>query len=452
MQTTSRGGLFTGRVIAVFGTQVVNSGVAVINGILLARLLGPAGKGDYYLLVLVPSTAMVVLQLGLPQAFGFFAARGRMAGLVAKSLLLTVAFTALTLASLVVLLPVLQALFLGYLDPQLILLGFVAFPLALNSALTTGIVTGRQAVRWYSGVSLVDQLTTTVALGAVMLAGITLSVEAALVIYLLSWVVHTVGFAVGAKVVSRQATDPRPPSYRELFGYGLPFFPGSLAGFFSYRVDTYLLAFLIANPSEQLGYYSIAVSLAEMVFYFPRAVATLFFPQVAGSSRTDADRLTPLISRVTLLVTGMFAVLLIPAAWVMIELFVPAFTPSFPALVVLLPGVVALSATNVLSGYLAGIGKPGHTSSASVAALIANVIANLILIPRFGIIGASASSLISYSFSSLVMTVFASRLSGVPLFHFWIPRPSDVAYVAETVVALIRRLLTGRRASGTPTG
>ena len=52
-------------------------GIGIINGILLARLLGPAGKGDYYILVLVPATAMVLLQLGLPQAFNFYAARGQ---------------------------------------------------------------------------------------------------------------------------------------------------------------------------------------------------------------------------------------------------------------------------------------------------------------------------------------------------------------------------------------
>jgi O-antigen/teichoic acid export membrane protein len=81
--------IFSGRVVLVFGTQVFGAGLGIINGILLARLLGPALKGDYYLLIVVPSTAMVFVQLGLPIAFAYFAARGRTAGLVAKSFVLT---------------------------------------------------------------------------------------------------------------------------------------------------------------------------------------------------------------------------------------------------------------------------------------------------------------------------------------------------------------------------
>ncbi len=92
---------------------------------------------------------------------------------------------------------------------------------------------------------------------------------------------------IGARRVSAANPEPGSVSYRELFRYGLPFYPGSLTGFFSYRIDAYLIACLIADPSEPLGFYSMAVGLAEMVFFFPNAVSTLFFPHVAGSPREE---------------------------------------------------------------------------------------------------------------------------------------------------------------------
>ena len=445
MQDASRGDVFSGRVMVVFGTQVLGAAIGIINGILIARLLGPAGKGDYYLLVLVPSTAMVLLQLGLPQAFSFFAARDRTGGLLAKAFLLTAALSVVAVVVVGALLPILQDAFLRGLGLDQILFAFIAFPLALNSTFTTGIVTGRQAVRWYAGVMLADQLSTTVLLVVVVAAGLVLSVNAAIAVYLVAWVIHTIGFAVGARQVTATRSRPERVSYRDLFGYGLPLFPGSLAGFFSSRVDVYLIAFLIASPSEQLGYYSMAVGLAEMVFFFPRAVSTLFFPHVAGAPREDSDRQVSFITRVTLLVTGSFAVLLVPGAFVMISLLLPAYGQSFAPLVVLLPGVVALSATNVVSGYLAGIGKTGITSAISIAALSANVVANLVLIPRLGIIGASTASLLSYSLSSLLMTAFAVRLTGTPITAFWIPRVSDGRFVLATIVSLLRRARSDRR-------
>jgi O-antigen/teichoic acid export membrane protein len=188
-----------------------------------------------------------------------------------------------------------------------------------------------------------------------------------------------------------------------------------------------------------------AVGLAEMIFLFPRAVSNVFFPQVAASSQEDSNRQVALVSRVTLLVSGMFAFLLVPAAAVMILLVLPAFVPSIAPLLVLLPGVVALSAAGVVSGYLTGIGRPGITSVISLISLAVNIVANLILIPKFGIVGASAASLVSYTLSTLMLTAIAARLSGTPVAAFWIPRISDVRFAASTGVSLLRRM---RNASG----
>lgn len=446
MQDASRGDTFSGRVMVLFGTQVVGAAVGIINGILLARFLGPAGKGDYYILVLVPATAVVLLQLGLPQAFGFFAARGKTVGIVAKAFVLTTALSLAALVAVVALLPLLRDAFLHGIGPDQILFAFLAFPLALNATFTTGIAMGRQAVRWYAGINMVCPIAWTVLI-VVILGGLGPSVNGAIAAYLIVSSIQTAGFAIAAMRVAAVNTEGAPVSYRELFGYGLPFYPGSLAGFFSYRADAYLIAFLVTDASEQLGYYSMAVGLAEMVFFFPRAVSILFFPHVAGAPREESDRQVALVSRVTILVTGAFAVLLIPAAAMMIQLILPAFAPSLLPLVVLLPGVVALSVANVVSGYLTGIGRPGITSSISVISLVVNIVANLILIPSFGIVGAAVASLVSYSLSSLLLTAVAGRESGASVARFWIPRISDVRFAVTTIASLVRRVWRHSRAT-----
>src|SRR6202008_1391671 len=75
-----------------------------------------------------------------------------------------------------------------------------------------------------------------------------------------------------------------------LLRYGLPFFPASIGYFFAARADVFLLAALLAQPAAPIGYYSLAVGIAELVFLFPNAVSTFFFPHVAGGSREDSDR------------------------------------------------------------------------------------------------------------------------------------------------------------------
>ena len=437
---------FSGRAAVLFGIQIFGAVIGIVNGILLARLLGPAGKGDYYILILVPSTTMVLLQLGLPQAFMFYAARGRTVGLLLKAFVVTALFALLGYLVVVVFLPILRGAVFHELALEQILFAFLALPLALNATLTTGIVMGRQAVRWYAIVNIVSPIATTVLL-IVILGGLGPSVNGAIAVYLLGASVQAAGFAIGARRLTAAMAEAEPVSFRDLFRYGLPYYPGSLTQFFSYRVDVYLIAFLIAAPAEPLGYYSMAVGLAEMVFFFPNAVATLFFPHVAASAREDSDRQVAMVSRVTFLVTSVAAVAVVPASMVMIWWLLPAFGPSIPPLLVLLPGVAALSVTKVVAGYVSGIGRPGVTSYVNIVAFVLNAVANLILIPRFGIIGASAASLISYTASSMALTVIAARLTGMPILDFWIPRLADVRYVVSTSIGLVRRLWKAARSA-----
>lgn len=431
---------FSDRVVVLFVAQVVTAGVGIFNGFVLARLLGPSAKGDYYLLTLLPSTIMVLTQLGLPQAFGFYAARGETRGLTRKTLFLTAAIALPAFAVTVALLPVLRATFLAGLESGQIVFALFALPIALNATFTTGIVLGRQAVRWYAGVNITQAIAYSVLL-VVVVATLGLGLVGALGVFLAITCLQAGGFLAGAARVTAHSQDSKTVPVRDLFKYGLPLWPGALTQFFSYRADVFILAFLLVDASAPLGYYSMGVSMAEMVFFFPNAVSILLFPHVAGSPREDSDRQVPMVSRVTLLMTAGFGLALVPVATVLISVFLPAFTPALPALYVLLPGVVALSIAKVLSGYLSGLGRTGLTSAVNVISFVLNVAVNLVLIPRFGILGAAASSLISYTASSIAFTIIAARFAHAGRLDFWIPRWSDIRFAAGTTVTLARRLL-----------
>ena len=434
------GQLFSDRVVVLFATQVTTAGVGIFNGFVLARLLGPSAKGDYYLLTLLPTTIMVLIQLGLPQAFGFYAARGLTHRLTAKALILTAAIAIPAFAATIALLPVLRAAFLSELDPVLIVVALLALPMALNATFTTGIVLGRQTVRWYAAVNITQVVAYSV-LVVIVVAVLRLGLAGAIAVFLIGIAIQSSGFLIGA--ARRTANSPASASVpiRDLFRYGLRLYPGSISQFFSYRADVFLLAFLVAESSAPLGYYSMAVSMAEMVFFFPNAVSILLFPHVAGSAHEDSARQVPMVSRVTLLMTAAFGLAIVPLATISIPLLVPAFTPALPALYILLPGVVALSITKVLAGYVSGLGRTGLTSIITVSSFVLNVLINLFLIPRFGILGAATASLISYSVSSIAFSVVASRLAAARALDFWIPRRSDVQFVRATVLTLARRVV-----------
>jgi O-antigen/teichoic acid export membrane protein len=431
---------FSNRVLVFFVTQVFTAGLGIFNGFFLARLIGPSGKGDYYLLTFLPPTLMVLSQLGLPQAFAFFAARDLTRGLVRRTVVMTALISIPVLVVTLTLLPVLRASVLRGLEPLSIVVPLLALPLLLNATFTTGVVVGRQAARWLAVVNIGVAVSTTILM--VLLAGILgLGVWGALTVFVLVAAIQAVGFLIGAARVSRAAGQAGSVSYRKLLRYGLPFYPGSLTMFFGYRADVYLLAWLLADASAPLGYYSMAVSMAELVFFFPNAVSTFFFPQVASGTREDSDRQVPVVSRVTVLLTALVGLALVPVATVAITHLLPAFQPSLPALFILLPGVVAISVTKVLSGYVSGLGRTGLTSIVSILVFSVNVVLNLFLIPRYGIIGASAASFVSYVLSAVAYSLIAARLAGTTPGVFWIPRIADIRFVALKVADLFRPIV-----------
>jgi O-antigen/teichoic acid export membrane protein len=179
-----------------------------------------------------------------------------------------------------------------------------------------------------------------------------------------------------------------------------------------------------------------AVSLAEISFQVPDSVATLFYPRVAGSARAEADRLAPGMARMTLLLTVVVALVLLPLAWLAIRLVLPDFSGSLLPFAILLPGTVALGLSKVLSGYISGLGRPGPVSAIAATGLVVNVVANLVLIPPLGIAGAAISSLLSYTVHALLTIGVASRLSGAPFGDFVRPGRAEVGRLRERLGSL----------------
>jgi O-antigen/teichoic acid export membrane protein len=96
-------------------------------------------------------------------------------------------------------------------------------------------------------------------------------------------------------------------------------------------------------------------------------------------------------------------------------LFGSAFDESAPVMQILLPGVVLLTVFKVMNMDLAGKGKPWISLKSMWFPLILNVVLNVLLIPRYGSVGAAMSSLVTYSLASFFFLHFYSKETGIPV-------------------------------------
>ena len=159
--------------------------------------------------------------------------------------------------------------------------------------------------------------------------------------------------------------------------------------------------------------------------------------------RLERRHETPLHIQI-LLPLAAVVVALIPAAFVGIHLLLPAWTDCLPAFVALLPGMVTLSIGKVMMSYLGGRGRPGLVAVGSTIALVVNVAFNVVLIPAFGIVGASLASDVSYTLQAGVALYFASRLSGNSPLKLFVPGLEE----ARLAIATMARLAAGLPLAG----
>ena len=74
-------------------------------------------------------------------------------------------------------------------------------------------------------------------------------------------------------------------------------------------------------------------------------------------------------------------------------------------------GIVALSVSMIFSGFFSSINRPYHNTISSAVGLVFTIGLGLLLIPRYGIIGAGISASVSYSFLTLYQFIIFSRMT-----------------------------------------
>jgi O-antigen/teichoic acid export membrane protein len=216
--------------------------------------------------------------------------------------------------------------------------------------------------------------------------------------------------------------------WRRTGRFAIPAHCGNVLSYLNYRIDQFIIAVLL--PPEQLGFYVIAVGLAERLWIPTGAVATALLPHLTNSREHD-PALSAVIARHVMLWTGAACLLVFALADVVVRvLYSSAFAPTVAPLRWLLPGIFTLAAGKLLVAEMLAREKIRFTVWVGATATLVNVAGNLVLVPRMGISGSALASSISYSLVSLIVTWYYVRETGVP-WTTLVPRRSDLlAYIA----------------------
>ncbi|NGX50191.1 MAG: hypothetical protein K1060chlam2_00032 [Chlamydiae bacterium] len=170
------------------------------------------------------------------------------------------------------------------------------------------------------------------------------------------------------------------------------------------RVDVFFLQ--RSQGFEQVGYFSVALSIIDILFLFSIVIAAILYPKLCAESdirkKWELTKKTALYSTIIILFTALVVMLWsTPILWI----FGVQFAPVHMILVYLLPGFILLSIQHIMLQFIASIGFPRRLVFIWVIALGIKLVAGSGLIPQMGVKGVAISWTVVYLFIFISLSI-----------------------------------------------
>jgi O-antigen/teichoic acid export membrane protein len=401
------GSNFSSQVAGTLATRFVLLGVGVATTVVVARELGPEGRGLYAVAAAVGAFGIQFGNFGLQTSNTYYVSKDR--SLLPRLVGNTVAISSVAaLGSALAWL--LFALWpaLAPVRGLLLVLSLAWIPIGLSFMLFRNLLLGLQEVRAYNLIELVARL------GGLALIGIVITARAITVVTVFAAVVGTAAAStVWAGLRLRRHLTRRPTLSWSVFAltarYGLRAYLGAFFGFCLLRADLLLVKYM--RGATEAGYYSIAVGMADALYILPAVVGIILFPRLAAMSSVRlqwqfATRIALFLG--ALMIVAALASSLVAGPAVRL-LFGDEFQPATPAFVVLAIAMIFYGTNNVVSSFAAAFGYPWAAVHMWALGALFNVALNLLLVPPYGIVGSAVASLVCYGLVLAVQGVYFTR-------------------------------------------
>jgi len=193
--------------------------------------------------------------------------------------------------------------------------------------------------------------------------------------------------------------------------------------------------------ADVVGIYTVANSQTEGLWIIADSVAIVLLTNITAGDEENRARMTPVVCRNTLLVTGVAAVgaAIIAGIWIPV-VFGADYQDSVAPYLWLLPGTVAIAGAKILASYVFARGRPIINAWIALTSLVVTTPVTVVLLLAFGVAGAAAATSLSYVLT-LALTAYAYRsLSGNSMREALVPQRSDIALYVDAARSGLRRL------------
>jgi O-antigen/teichoic acid export membrane protein len=403
---------FSQKTFETFVVRLAAQAFTILMGVVVARALGPAGKGVF-------AYAITVLALLVTLSGGASAAISRQYGRLKRPS--GVVYTGMMRFFVVVCIPIAAMLALAGLlthAPALIAAA-AAFPFAYMNQVSLAFSLADGQVRWSNVQGLLIAIAMVVVL-AILCYALRLGVTAALIGWIAVYAVMSVYSVVKIAGYARDfgTREERSQVFREQTRFGFRVTFNQLLALLNYRIDIFIVLYLLGDAS--LGIYSVAIGMGQTLWNLSRPLAVTSYGRVTSGTPEEATRITVLCVRHALFTVGLASLLLFALGPLVVQLvYGAAFAPAGRALQWLLPGIVAYCVVPFFGQYFTlHLGKPGISTIVIATSTIVCGAFTFLLAPRIGIVAGAMGTSLSYVCALAICMAIFCRHTGVRFTQF----------------------------------
>jgi polysaccharide transporter, PST family len=212
------------------------------------------------------------------------------------------------------------------------------------------------------------------------------------------------------------------------------------------KIDQVFIKSMLGD--HELGLYSASVTIAEIWYFIPLVITQTFLPVILKTKKISEElyiaRFQMLYDAMTMLSVSVSAVITLFANPIIHLLYGDSFAGAGQILAIYFWAGLPLSLTMVSTQYVVSENYTTISIYRAVMGALSNILLNILLIPRYGIVGAAWATIMSYSLVTVSVVFFGkTRRQG-----YLILQSFNVFRILITWTAFFKELAAHRRNTG----
>lgn len=429
---------FSKSMVLTFATNILLFGIGMIISVITSRFLGPSGKGIVGLSTNIVAFFLIILDLGIGASNTYFIGKNNKIVDEVISCNFIITFFECIIVILIYFInmkfPII--LFKGLTGSCLILTMIVVPTSSLKAALIN-IILGLQQYKEYNKINIFNQI-----VNLILILVLVINYSSAYYVILSTLITNCIAILFILNLLLRKnkiKPEFNANLFKPMIRYGIKIQLSNFTQLLTYRLDVFIINYFLLV--KDVGIYTNAVVIAEMMWQIPGTVSTLLYSRVSNTNDKESIKNTTnkymrISFGIILLCSIILALISKP---LILILYGVSFMRAVDALLLLIPGICLFSISKILASCIAGLGRVDINLKISVLVCIITGALDIILIPIFNINGASIATSLTYIIHAILTLRAYKKLTSSNLKEIVLINYTDINDIKNFIFNMKRK-------------